>query len=100
MQNYPGAIHSFQLALDIALGLFGEEHPDTAQSYFSLGETQHASSDFSSAVASFQRALKIRTKLFGKEHPDTAQSYFSLGVTQHAAGDFLSALSPNSVLLT
>ena len=99
MQNYPGAIQSFQLALDIAIGLFGEEHPDTAQSYFSLGETQHASGDFSSAVTSFQRALKIKTKLFGKEHPDTAQSYFSLGVTQHASGDFLSALQSKQCAL-
>ena len=92
MQNYSGAIHSFQSALDIAIALFGEEHPDTAQSYFNLGVTQHASSDFLSALQSKKRALDITVKLFGEKDPYTAESYFSLGVTQHASGDFWSAL--------
>ena len=92
MQNYPGANQSFQRALDVAIGLFGEEHPDTAQSYVYLGVTQHALGNFSSALQSEQRALDIRVKLFGKEHPDTAQSYVNLGVTQHALSNFSSAL--------
>ena len=92
MENYSGAIQSFQSAIDVAIRLFGEEHPDTAQSYFILGEIQHASGDYLSALQSKQRALDMRVKHFGEEHPDTAQSYLSLGVTQHASGDFLSAL--------
>ena len=92
MQNYPGAIQSFQRALDVAIGLFGEEHPDTAQSYVNLGVTQNALGNFSSALESKQRALDIRVKLYGEEHPDTAQSYVNLGVTQHALGNFSSAL--------
>lgn len=51
--------------------LSGEEHPNAAQSYFSIGVTQHAG-DVLSALQSVQRALDIRVKLFGKEHPDTA----------------------------
>ena len=31
VQNYPKAIQSFEYALNIARGLFGEEHPDTGQ---------------------------------------------------------------------
>ena len=92
VQNYPRAIQSFEYALNIARGLFKEEHPDTAESYFFIGETQHALGNFSSALQSHQRALDIRVKLFGEEHPDTAKSYFSLGVTQHALGNFSSAL--------
>ena len=72
--------------------LFGEEHPDTARSYFNLAVTQHASGDFLSALQSHQRALEIRVKVLGEEHPDTAQSYFNLGITQHASRDYLSAL--------
>ena len=72
--------------------LFGEEQPDTAQSYFSLGVTQHASGDFSSALQSKQRALDIRVKLFAEEHPDSAQNYVHLGVTQCAFGNFCLAL--------
>ena len=68
--------------------LFGEEHPDTAQSYFNLGVTQHALGNLSSALQSKQRALDIRVKLFGEEHPDTAQSYLNLAETKHALGNF------------
>ena len=92
LQNYCGAIQSFQSALEIARGLFGEERPDTAECYFYLGQAQDASDDISSALQSFQRALDIRVKLFGEKHPDTAQSYFSLGKTQYASGDVSSAV--------
>ena len=78
MQNYCGAIQSFQRALDVAIDLFNEKHPGTAECYFNLGITQHDSGDFLSALQSHQRALEIRVKLFGEEHPDTAQSYFNL----------------------
>ena len=86
------ALKSKQRALDIRVKLFGEEHPDSAKSYFSLGVTQHALGDFLAALQSKQCALDIRVKLFGEEHPDTAESYFDLGVTQHGLGHFLSAL--------
>ncbi|XP_066015922.1 uncharacterized protein [Pocillopora verrucosa] len=92
MQNYSEAIRSFQSALDLAIDLFNEEHPDTTECYFLLGITQHESGDFLSALQSHQRALEIRVKLFGEEHLDTARSYFNLAVTQHDSGDFLSAL--------
>ena len=82
------ALQSKQRALDIRVKLFGEEHPDTAQSYLTLGVTQYALGNISSALQSNQRALDIRVKLFGEEHPDTAQSYLNLGVTQHALGNF------------
>ena len=87
MQNYSGAIQSFQRALEVATELFGEEHPKTAQTYFYLGVTQHALGNYSSALQSDQRALEI-----GEEHPDTARTYFSRGETQHATENFSSAL--------
>ena len=77
------ARQSKQRALDIRVKLFGEEHPDTNQSYFDLGVTQHALGKFSSALQFDQRAPDIRVKLFGEEHPNTAECYVSLGVTQH-----------------
>ena len=83
-------LQSFQRALDIRVKLFGEEHPDTAECYFSIGVTQRALGDFLSALESKQRALDIRVKLYGEEHPDTAEN--SLGITQHASGDLWSAL--------
>ena len=72
--------------------LFGEDHASTAESYHSLGVTQHSFGDFSSALQSDQRALDVRIKLFGEDHAITAESYHSLGETQHSLGDFISAL--------
>ena len=86
------AFQSDQRAFDIRVKLFGEEHPDTAKSYFNLEVTQNAVDNISSAHHSKQCALDIRVQLSGEEHPCTADSYFNLGVTQHALGDVLSAL--------
>ena len=86
-------LQSFQRALDIRVKLFGEEHPDTAECYFSIGVTQHALGDFLSALESKQRALDIRVKLYGEEHPDTAELYFSLGQAQNALDDFFVSTS-------
>ena len=82
------ALHSNQRALDIRVKPFGEGHPDTAKSYFSIEVTQHALGNFSSTLQSKQHVLDIRVKLFGEEHRDSAKSYFSIGVTQHALGNF------------
>ena len=82
------ALQSSQRALDIRVKLFGEEHADTAESYFHLGMTQYDSGDFLLALQSYQCSLDIRVKLFGEEHTDTAESYFHLGITQYALGNF------------
>jgi len=72
--------------------MFREEHSSTAESYHSLGLTQHAQGEFSTALESTQRALDIKLKLFGEEHSTTADSYHSLGDTHHEQGDFSAAL--------
>ena len=59
------ALQSKQCALDIRLKLSGEQHSSTADSYHSLGVTQHEQGDVSSALQSKQRALDINLKLFG-----------------------------------
>ena len=72
--------------------LLGEDHASTADSYHSLGVTQHSLGDFTSALQSHQRALDVRIKLLGEDHASTADSYHELGVTQNSLGDFTSAL--------
>ena len=98
MKNYSESLKAEQHALDIRLKMFGHEHSKTADSYYSLGDTQHAQGDFASASHSKQRALDIRLKLFG-EHSSTADSYHSLGDTQHAQGDFTSAIQSTQCAL-
>ena len=68
------------------------QHASTADSYYSLGNTQYKVDDFTSALESHQRALGIRLKLFGEKHASTADSYYSLGNTQYKMNDFASAL--------
>ena len=89
-----------QRALAIRTKLFGEDHASTADSYYSLGVTQHELGDYKSALQSKQRALAIRTKLFGEDHASTADSYHSLGLTQHKLGDYKSALQSHQRALT
>ena len=78
--------------------MFGEEHASTADSYHSLGVTQHELGDYKvfgeehAALHLKQRALEIRKKVFGEEHASTADSYHSLGVTQHKLADYTAAL--------
>ena len=79
-------------ALDIRIKLFGEEHPKTANSYHSIGVTQHTLIDYTTAPGSHKRALDIRIKFFGKEHPKTAESHHLVGVTQHSLSDYTSVL--------
>ena len=82
MKNYESALQSHQQALDIRLKLHGDEHQDTAQSYYSIGVTQHEMKDYPSAFQSHEQALNIRLKIHGDEHPDTANSYHNIGGIQ------------------
>ena len=77
---------------EAVIKLFGDEHASTADSYFSLGVTQHEMKAYKAALQSHQRALEIRIKLFEEGHERTADCYFSLGVTQHEMKDYKAAL--------
>ena len=75
MNDYEPALKSHQRALNIRLKLHGDEHPNTANSYYSIGLTQYHMDDYDSALKSHQQALNkltlnIRLKLHGDEHPE------------------------------
>ena len=82
MHDYNAALQSKQRALAIRIKLFGEEHESTADSYKTLGVTQHEMNDYKAALQSHQRALAICMQLFGEEHKRTAQCYMHVKVTQ------------------
>ena len=95
--SFTGRLHlcsgsGSKLVLDISLKLFGEEHSEMAESYHSVGVTQHSLGKYISTLKSKKRAYDIRMKVFGKEHLQTADSYHSKGVTQHSLGDYISCL--------
>ena len=82
MHDYKAALQSHHRALAIRIKLFGEEHESAANSYTSLGVTQHEMHDYKAALQSNQRALAIRIKLFRQEHESTTESYMHVKVTQ------------------
>ncbi len=90
--NYSAALQSNQLAVDLALAVFGQEHSATASSYYLLGWTQYQLGDYTSSLEHAQLALKISRKKFGEDHSMTAYSYRSVGFTQHELGDYYAAL--------
>ena len=81
------ALQSKQRALDIRLRLFGEEHPSTADSHYSLGVTQHEAGDIDAARKSQQRAFDIRLKLFREQQFNSLDGYYSLRIKQNELGD-------------
>lgn len=90
--NYSAALQSHQLALDLALSVFGQEHLATASSYYLVGWSQYQLGDYTSSLQNAQLALNIRRHLLGEDHSQTAYSYRSVGYTQHELGDYHSAL--------
>ncbi|CAB4013865.1 Nephrocystin-3 [Paramuricea clavata] len=92
MKKNVSELASKQKALEKMLNMHGEDHFDTALSYFNIGNTQYEMKDYKSALESHQHALQIRLKLFGEDHSDTALSYWSLGRMQHEMKDYKSAL--------
>ena len=72
--NHVEAFESEKRALNIRLKVLGEEHSQTADSYHSLGVTQHSLGDFVSALQSAKCALDIRMKVHGEEDPRTVNS--------------------------
>ena len=67
MKDYKPALKSHQQALSIRLKLHGDEHTDTAHSYYWIGVTQYEMKDYEPALKSHQQALSIRFKLHGDE---------------------------------
>ena len=81
MKDYKATLQSKQRALAIRIKLFGEEHESTADSYRTLGVTQHEMKDYKAALQSEQRALAIRIKLFGEEHESTAETRSKISIS-------------------
>jgi eukaryotic-like serine/threonine-protein kinase len=67
-------------ALEIRLGLWGEQHLAVAESLDKLTEALWGQAKLVEAEEAERRALAIRTRLLPAEHPDVATSLNNLGV--------------------
>jgi eukaryotic-like serine/threonine-protein kinase len=66
-------------ALEIRTNRLGDEHLDTAQSYFHLGWVHHDRGEFDKAEQLYRKALTIRKARLGKDDIQVADTMFNLG---------------------
>jgi tetratricopeptide (TPR) repeat protein len=65
--------------LAIRQNLFGDEHLETATSFFHLAWLRQDQGDYAEAEQLYRKALTIRQKLLEKDHPVVAETLFNLG---------------------
>ncbi len=85
------ALALYEKALAIRRKVLGEEHPDTASSYNSLGQILYSQGRYAAAQPLYERAVASRRKVLGPEHPDTATASNNLAVNLQARGQYAEA---------
>ena len=78
-------------ALNYTCNNFGEEHPDTATCYNSLGTALEKNGRYAEAACMLKKGLDIRKKVLGKQHFDTAASYNNVAINLDYQGQFQEA---------
>jgi tetratricopeptide (TPR) repeat protein len=66
-------------ASDLYLSVLGEEHHDTANSFYNLATVLLKEKRFDEARVYYERALRVRKKVLGPAHPETALVLGDLG---------------------
>ena len=61
------------MALDIRLAMYGEMHPDVAESYGNIGLVYFEQGDMRKAQEYYKTAIKIDEKTLGPQHPYTLE---------------------------
>ncbi|MCB1157924.1 MAG: tetratricopeptide repeat protein, partial [Leptospiraceae bacterium] len=68
--KYDDAIQKFEASLKIRLKTLGEDHIDTAISYYNIGLGYVAKGEFVRGIEYFEKSLKIKIKILGEDHPN------------------------------
>jgi tetratricopeptide (TPR) repeat protein/CHAT domain-containing protein len=90
--RYAEAEAAYRGALEIWRSLWGENHPDTASSYYEIADTLYARNKFANAQTFYEKALTIQRRTLGETHPLTASAALDLGFNFHAQGRYAEAL--------
>jgi CHAT domain-containing protein/Tfp pilus assembly protein PilF len=88
---YDKAETLYQRALVINEKVLGPEHPEFANSLYTLANLYTERGDYAKAEQFFQRALVIREKVLGPGHPDIAFTLKGLAVLRVRRGDYMNA---------
>ena len=90
--RYGEALEVSRKALAIRLRIFGEDHPDTANSYSMTASALCREGDYDAALELDRRALAAYLRVFGENHPRTAGCYNDIGQNWFKKGDYDRAL--------
>jgi tetratricopeptide (TPR) repeat protein len=88
--EYESALEFLNSALKIRKDYWGEIHPDTADSYCSVGGVYFSMGDYEKALWHFKKSGKIRKQIDG--HPDIADIYGNIGMICEDKGHLKCAL--------
>lgn len=88
---YDDAAPLFESAFEIRRKLWGEEHPEVAESLDDLAELAQYRGEFEKAETLGREALAMRRRLLGEEHPDVATSLNTLALVLSKRGDYPAA---------
>ncbi|MEI6070535.1 MAG: tetratricopeptide repeat protein [Verrucomicrobiae bacterium] len=89
--NFPDCERHYKQAMETAVQLHGEVHPEVALVCNNLGVAYTDQGDWVNAENQHMRALGIREQVFGAMHPEVAQSLANLAVVYHASSNFKKA---------
>ncbi len=89
--EYGKASGLYEKVLGICERLLGENHPDTAASYYNLGNVYARQGEYGKAEGLYEQSLAIRERLLGEDHPDTAASYNNLAGVYVSQGEYWKA---------
>jgi len=90
--KYDKSLEFYEKALQIELKTLGEEHPDVATSYNSIGLIWWNKGFIDKALGLFKMSLQVALKTFGEDHPRIGDSYNRIGVMFDNKGDLDKAL--------
>ena len=78
--------------MKIELSVFGEDHPDVANSYNNIGAVYYFQRNFEKSLACYEKSLKTRLAVFGENHPEVATSYYNIGLAYYAQRNYEKSL--------
>lgn len=90
--DYHKAMNYYQKALDIALDIYGEYHPEVANEYNNIGCIYEMYDDYEKSQEYNERALKIQLETLGENHIELITTYSNLGVLYTKIGKYDEAM--------
>ncbi|MDM8558396.1 tetratricopeptide repeat protein [Candidatus Parabeggiatoa sp. HSG14] len=85
---YDKAKPLYERSLAIREKIFGNEHPNVAESLNNLAGLHLGQGNYDQAKPLFERSLAIREEIFDNEHPDVAESLNNLALLHETQGNY------------